>query len=118
MRIPKRYGQSRIDRCPFCGKHATTSNEQGVPVCKDHKNSELKDLKCVCGEYLDVRSGKFGTYFHCMNCGNMNMKKALEINDVRDKSIKEESDKKTETYKKYVKKEKEITIRSDDPDYF
>ena len=116
MRIPKKYGQSRIDNCPFCGKHATTSNNQGIPVCKGHKNSELKDLKCVCGKYLDVKHGKFGTYFTCINCGNMNMKKVLEINDVRDHSLKEETDKQTETYKKYVKKE--VTITSDDPDYF
>ena len=124
MYIPKRYGQSRVDKCPFCGKQATISNAQGVPVCAAHKDSVLKDLKCVCGEYLDIRNGKFGAYFNCINCGNMNMRKALEINEVKSegkpKEIPESPSERIEDYKKSqnTKKPKETTIRSDDPDYF
>ncbi len=68
----------------FCGSSATTTNEQSVPVCISHKKAILNDFKCVCGEYLDLRSGKFGLYFSCMNCGNINMNKALEVNEVKD----------------------------------
>ena len=80
MYIPKKYGYSKSQNCPFCEKIATTENSQGVPVCLDHKKENLQSLKCVCGEYLDIRKGKFGPYFHCMNCGNINFKKGLEMN--------------------------------------
>jgi hypothetical protein len=80
MYIPKRYGESKLDQCPFCGKQATTLNKQKIPVCVAHKDSYLEDLKCACGSYLDTKVGKFGVYFSCMKCGNINMKKALEMN--------------------------------------
>jgi hypothetical protein len=87
MRYRKVYGQSKIDNCPFCGKRALSKSGQGIPVCVEHKESEILDLKCVCGEWLDVCSGKFGPYFRCMRCGNINFNKALEINpDWRDKA--------------------------------
>ena len=80
MYIPKRYGESKIDSCPFCGKVSVTKNSQGVPVCTNHRTGELKDLKCACGSWLDLNTGKFGAYFRCGNCGNINLKKALEMN--------------------------------------
>ena len=107
MRIPKRYGESRIDKCPFCGMQATTVNSQKVPVCSRHKNFELENLKCLCGDYLDIKHGKYGVFFSCMNCGNINLKKALEINDVQDKKEVKE-----------VKSSREETVRSDDIRYF
>jgi hypothetical protein len=80
MYIPKRYGESKLEQCPFCGKQATTLNRQKIPVCVAHKDSYLDDLKCACGSYLDTKIGKYGVYFSCMKCGNINMKKALELN--------------------------------------
>ena len=80
MRIPKIYGESKANECPFCGKTAVTSNTQGVPVCKEHKNKSLDNLRCVCGDYLDLKNGKFGPYFSCMNCGNINFRKGLDMN--------------------------------------
>ena len=80
MRFQKKYGQSRTECCPFCGKQGILNNSQKIPVCSDHKNSELKDMKCLCGEWLDLKHGKFGPYFSCMNCGNVNFKKGLEMN--------------------------------------
>ena len=80
MYIRKVYGQSRPDNCPFCGKPATSKNMQGVPVCQAHREKLLSDMKCICGEWLDVRSGKFGAYFHCMNCGNISYYKGIEMN--------------------------------------
>lgn len=81
MYIPKRYGHSKIENCPFCGKQVATKNAQGVPVCIEHKNKNLDNLKCACGSWLDVKSGKFGVYFNCINCGNINFKKAMEMNE-------------------------------------
>ncbi len=103
MRIPKKYGQSRIDKCPFCGQQSVTVNSQKVPVCAKHKNSELKNLRCICGEYLDIKHGKYGAFFTCFNCGNMNLKKVLEINRIED-DLKEQPS--------------EQTVTSDDPRYF
>ena len=80
MRIPKRYGQSKTDTCPFCGKMSVIKNKQGIPVCINHKNKQLEDLKCLCGGWLEIKSGKFGPYFHCMKCGNINFRKGLEMN--------------------------------------
>ncbi|MDA1197401.1 MAG: hypothetical protein O2779_05590 [Nanoarchaeota archaeon] len=80
MRIPKKYGQSKVNNCPFCGKQSITQNEQGIPVCVEHNTTSLNDCKCMCGDYLDLRQGKFGPYFTCMNCGNLNFNKGLELN--------------------------------------
>ena len=76
----KVYGQYREENCPFCRKRGITKNSQGVPVCLDHKDRNLDGLKCMCGEYLDVKEGKFGPYFQCLNCGNINFRKGLELN--------------------------------------
>lgn len=105
MYIPKRYGESKIDRCPFCSKTATSINKQGIPTCQKHKDRYLPALKCVCGETLDLKQGKFGPYFSCMNCGNMNFKKAMELNP----NIKED--------KKVKKSSEEMTVTSDEVDF-
>ena len=115
MYIPKRYGQSRIDPCPFCKKDATTKNKQQVPVCYAHKASILNDLTCFCGDYLELKDGKFGIYFVCTNCGNINIKKALEMNPELGKERKTEEKKESKpTIRKT--KPKEVTITSDDVD--
>jgi|SRR3989338_4750388 len=122
MYIPKRYGQSKMETCPFCGKQASQQNEQGVVVCVQHRNTDLPDMKCLCGSYLDLRNGKYGAFFSCMKCGNINMKKALEINDL--KSLKElnkpskpvHPQASDEELKEKPKQER--VVRSDDPDYF
>ena len=136
MRIPKRYGQSRIDKCPFCQKQSTTLNKQGVPVCASHKEEMLDDLKCVCGSTLDMLKGKFGVFFSCMKCGNMNLRKVMEINAIKPKSNsynnkdntnnsyndkKDNNNKKIDNLsnkKDFLQNKKEITVRSDDPRYF
>ena len=116
MYIPKRYGQSKVDLCPFCRKDATTKNSQQVPVCYTHKTSILQDLTCFCGDYLELKDGKFGIYFNCTNCGNINIKKALNMNpELGTKPIKEvKTINKKET--KLRENKKEITITSDDVD--
>ena len=133
MYIPKRYGESKISKCPFCGKDAFSLNSQKIPTCKDHKETTLDNVKCLCGRLLDMREGKFGIFFTCLHCGAMSIKKVLEIvtmtkenskplevppksvfvvNDTNEMSASI-SMKKTD----FVKK-KEVTIRSDDPDFF
>lgn len=76
----KVYGQSQVNTCPFCGEHAYDKNCQGVPVCRTHKDALIPDVKCACGGFLDIREGKFGTFFTCMECGTVSMSRMLEIN--------------------------------------
>ena len=78
MRIPKRYGASKIDDCPFCGKVSTIRNPQDIPVCQLHKTSKLQDQRCICGKWLELKSGKWGAYFNCISCGNVNFKKVYK----------------------------------------
>ena len=124
MRIPKRYGQSKINKCPFCGVQATFQNQQGVPVCRKHKDFSLDDLKCICGESLELCSGKFGPYFRCENCGNINFRKGLEMNEGRINRKTEPELKarkrKFEEIKSRISKDnppKEVTVRSDEIDF-
>lgn len=79
-RIPKRYGQSQVPKCPFCSEIATTKNNQKVPVCRKHVEKEVMPLKCVCSKTLLLMHGKFGVFWNCIDCGNFNFKKALEMN--------------------------------------
>jgi len=102
----KIYGAEKIDVCPFCTKRAVTKSTQGIPTCQDHKAQKLLDVKCICGQYLDLLEGKWGPYFRCEHCGNISFKKGLEF--VKD--IKVAKDTK-------VVSENEITITSDDLEY-
>ena len=110
MRLPKRYGASKIDRCPFCDKQAVTSNPQGIPVCSDHKSEDLNDLKCACGDWLDLKKGKYGIFFNCMNCGSVSLSKALDMNPKAQPQPKISASKKTS-------KPTEVTVTSDDLDF-
>ncbi|MFH1439300.1 MAG: hypothetical protein ABIG89_01960 [Candidatus Woesearchaeota archaeon] len=80
----KVYGLSKISRCPFCERTATHKNEQGLDVCHMHKEQNLDSIKCTCGSWLDIMSGKFGPYFKCINCGNISFRKAMEIKSIMD----------------------------------
>ncbi|HLC66231.1 MAG TPA: hypothetical protein VJK52_01180, partial [Candidatus Nanoarchaeia archaeon] len=65
MHIPKRYGQSKQNSCPFCGKTATVQNQQEIPVCTAHRDQRFPEVKCACGKWLELLSGKWGPYFRC-----------------------------------------------------
>lgn len=107
MYLRKRYGESRIDGCPFCGKPSTSKNSQGVPVCIAHKKLVLDGLRCVCGSFLDVMAGKWGAYCRCPKCGNVNFKRVLEMNpNLLKQQVPEEP--------KVPEKKKEVVIRSDE----
>jgi hypothetical protein len=109
-----------MENCPFCGRQAIIENEQGLPVCTAHKDKLMPEMRCACGQYLLMQKGKFGIFFNCLRCGNVSLKKALEYNDI----MKPEPAKRVEETisKKGISKEsnkpQNITIRSDDPDYF
>ena len=114
MRYRKKYGESRVLECPFCGKEAVVKNPQGVPVCPKHRNFELKNLKCACGDYLDIKTGKWGAFGVCMHCGAINMNKVLEINP----QILPKKEKKAEPEpEKKKKKPTRVVVTSDELDF-
>jgi len=121
----KIYGSSKTVRCPFCDRLATNKNDQGIEVCHKHTKESIKEIKCICGSWLEPRSGKFGRYFNCMECGNINYDKAMEIKQMTTINVKKITDvKKDDIYskpkkeKKYSNSKKEITITSNDTFYF
>jgi len=119
MYIPKRYGESKIDACPFCGRQVTTTNQQEIPVCVKHQQSLMNEMKCICGEYLETRTGKFGMYFHCPRCGNVNKRKVFEINTVKEVNSNNNSEVKERAEPiKNNSQPKEITITSKDAEWF
>lgn len=118
MRRRKVYGQSRVDKCPFCGKQAVLKNPQGIPVCTKHTKNMLLDLKCICGEWLDVKKGKFGSYFRCIKCGNVSFSKAMEANPNIGKTETPVEKEIAKTISKPKSAPKEIVVTSDDVDLY
>ena len=125
MYIPKRYGESKITKCAFCEKQSTAQNQQGVLVCSAHKNFQLDDIKCFCGSWLELRAGKWGPYYNCIRCGNVNFKKAMEMKsgmkivahqEQKKEEAKEPIKEKTFEKQSSITKPREITITSDDID--
>jgi len=112
----KSYGQSMTKACPFCGAAAYAKNSDGVPVCANHKHASLGEMKCACGSFLEQKSGKWGAFFVCDNCGPVNMKKALSVNEVAapSKSVDRARAPKKDAYGLVV----EETVSPDDPRYF
>ena len=90
----KQYGQSKVAYCSFCGKIATLKGETGLDVCMLHKSQKLEEIKCTCGKWLEQRDGKFGAYFNCINCGNVNYAKAMEIKHITQDLTKKKTEKK------------------------
>lgn len=127
MFIRKRYGESQQRTCPFCGRMATQKTKDGLEVCYQHIKGKLEEIKCSCGSWLEQRSGKFGPYFNCLNCGNVNLKKALEMKALTAKetavAVKpamsaSNSSLKKESYRESDRKPKETTIDTNDVEYF
>jgi hypothetical protein len=126
MYIPKRYGEYQVERCPFCKKQATSQNDDGVPVCYEHKNSELPELKCMCGSALEMKNGKFGVFFNCITCGNISKNKAYEINNLGAQRSKDSSQSPEDSAadEKRIDDEikkgerREIIVDPNDPTYF
>ncbi|MFA6073090.1 MAG: hypothetical protein WC758_03185 [Candidatus Woesearchaeota archaeon] len=85
----KVYNEEKVSHCPFCGSAATAKNEQKLPVCIKHKGILLQDLKCACGEWLDLKEGKYGPFFVCFNCKIVSFKKGLDMNGYPLKSVED-----------------------------
>lgn len=79
FRAPKIYGQSKLSNCTFCGRTATQKTEAGLEVCYQHTKETLSEIKCLCGGWLEQCRGKFGPYFNCLRCGNINFRKGMEM---------------------------------------
>ena len=119
FKTKKKYGDYKTDNCPFCGKVATQKNEQGLSVCRFHVKESLPERKCMCGKWLELRSGKFGSYFNCINCGNMNYDKGLERSTaVKTKTKKPIKINKLTRRSTLYENKKVIEITSDDVEYF
>lgn len=122
----KTYGVYKTVECPFCSRLATQKNEQGIEVCYQHTKSVVEEIKCTCGRWLEPRSGKFGRYFNCLNCGNMNYEKAMQIKEMTMTRRAEEKDIGKVALKPAApsrilpskEEKKEIVITSRDVDYF
>jgi ribosomal protein L37AE/L43A len=71
-----KYGESTMSACPICGRPAIVRNDQGIPVCVDHKRSSVSGKCPMCSGDLELRDGKFGKFFLCGKCGPVSMKKA------------------------------------------
>jgi hypothetical protein len=125
MRIPKTYGKSKDSDCPFCGTQTTCENPQGIAVCKNHKEQRIDEVKCICGSWLEARSGKFGRYYNCINCGNVNQNKVEQIKEMTSPTLQPDPIRLDSPISTPViaaterdSPKKEITISSRDMDYF
>jgi len=127
----KTYGEYKTVRCPFCDRLATQKNEQGIEVCHKHVKEAVEEIKCTCGSWLEPKAGKFGRYFNCVNCGNMNYEKAMGIKamtmknqpNVEKPAPKVENKpsqvkKKPYYYRRDDEEKKETVITSRDLEYF
>lgn len=114
MYIPKRYGESKKQQCPFCGKVAIVQNSQGIPVCTAHRERQFPEVKCFCEKWLELLSSKWGPYFRCVNCGNVSWSRGKEMADLEKGASAPAA---SSTYSRTSPKE-ELVVRSDDPRYF
>lgn len=126
FRRQKTYGDYKVSYCPFCEKIATQKNEQGLEVCRLHTKEKIEEIKCTCGSWLETRSGKFGPYFHCFKCGNINYNKGMAMKEMTTPIKIDEPKKIIPEFSEYkIKKEpikdkerKETIISSRDVEYF
>lgn len=120
-RIRKKYGEYQVKTCPFCERRATHKSEQGLDVCHLHLKQDLEEIKCLCGEWLEIMQGKFGPFFRCRNCGCMNLKKVQEIRQLTGQKSQPKIESKTSVTIKEEprpKERREITITTNDAEYF
>ncbi|PIN74431.1 hypothetical protein COV20_00185 [Candidatus Woesearchaeota archaeon CG10_big_fil_rev_8_21_14_0_10_45_16] len=127
FKLKKSYGEYKKINCSFCERPATQKNTQGADVCYQHIKNQLEEIKCTCGSWLEIRNGKFGLYFNCINCGNLNYQKAMSIKEITMPKLQKETavSVKTPEQQPMVRRDveqkserKEITITSRDLDYF
>lgn len=130
FKAKKKYGEYQTRRCPFCDRLATHENSQGVGVCHLHSEQKLDEIKCTCGSWLETCSGKFGPYFNCLHCGNISYQKGMEMKSITMKDVPKkpviEVKKPSPLSSSFCPRPepkskpepKEITITTDDVEYF
>lgn len=97
----KTYGSYKTDVCPYCGSGTFSKNAIGLPVCKEHSTTtESPSYKCICGDWVDVLVGKYGVYARCMRCGNQNIRRILEINELSPSAVSQKPVQTNSTCKK------------------
>lgn len=125
--VKKTYGSYKVAHCPFCDKIATSKNEQGLDVCRMHTKQKIEEIRCTCGSWLETRSGKFGPYFNCIKCGNINYNKGMAMKEMTTPIKVDEPKKVITEFSEYKKKKekvedlqerKETIISSRDVEYF
>jgi hypothetical protein len=62
------YGDSTAPDCFFCQDFAISKNKQGLSVCKKHLDAKSEPGCPLCGDILDARNGRYGSYFFCWAC--------------------------------------------------
>ncbi|MEK6822829.1 MAG: hypothetical protein AABY13_03290 [Nanoarchaeota archaeon] len=124
MRLPKRYGESKETKCPFCSKPAMSISVQQVPVCKNHVDTKLPDIRCACGSWLEMREGKWGPFFLCDRCGPVSFKKGIEMlgfmkpKDAIQTTSPSSTKQATTTKPAPARQPVTQVVRSDDPRFF
>ena len=72
-----------MEKCIVCGEPARIYNSQQLPVCRPHEKHEAMELRCPqCKGFLDVKKGKWGSFFTCMSCGVLSIKKLKSMTDL------------------------------------
>ncbi|HLC81766.1 MAG TPA: hypothetical protein VJH68_03845 [Candidatus Nanoarchaeia archaeon] len=117
FKAKKKYGSYKTPACAFCQRMATHKTNFGLETCQQHSKNSLPEIKCICGSWLEQKSGRFGPYFNCPKCGNVNFKKGLELKELTAKKAITET-KIIPPEKLVLKEKKEITITSEDLEYF
>lgn len=115
----KIYGASQENKCPFCSRQTIAMTKTGLPVCPAHTKEKLPNKKCSCGKNLALMMGKWGPYFNCINCGNINFKKGMSMPEVKDspKPNKQKRGYVKKPYKAVKEVYGETTIKSTELDF-
>lgn len=62
-----RYGADTTPDCFFCDSKAIIRNKLGLEVCRECKDKT--EMLCpLCGDPMEVRNGKYGTFLFCWKC--------------------------------------------------
>ena len=80
MRKIKKYAFT-TPKCYNCNNSAYKHNQYKLPCCKQCYDKNVP-VKCIlCNEDMEVKSGKYGTYFHCTFCKvNLSVNRVKNIN--------------------------------------
>jgi len=83
--------------CVHCGKRATRMNNEGQPVCKEHKDRAPKEIGCPeCGFSMSIKEGRYGYFWGCdgyPGCEKtLSVRQSLKMEEYRDEDIDVELD--------------------------